>query len=335
MGRPAVAVRRARPPVRVRPGHRRADRPDGPALAGSPRVPGRPGAARGGDLVPARRAAWPRRSSRRTTRSSSRAASTRPTRRGRCVQDRPGVGIGAAHDIGPAIERAARGGRLEPGQFLEIADDPRRHGASGHAPRRRAAAAPARARARTSTRCRRCARRWRAASIRSASCSTRPRRGSAACARPFASPTTGCAAGWTRSSARSSAASLQEPIVTLRNGRYVVPVKAEARSRVKGIVHDASGSGQTLFIEPLVAVELGNAWREAQVAEAEEIARILDELSAFVAANADAAPRDPRRAGAVRPVGRQGDAGRGDGRRPGRDRRPARGRSCCRLATRA
>ena len=81
---------------------------------------------------------------------------------------------------------------------------------------------------------------------------------------------------------------LQEPIITLRNGRYVVPVKAEARSRVKGIVHDASGSGQTLFIEPLVAVELGNAWREAQVAEAEEIARILDELSALVAANAAA-----------------------------------------------
>ena len=68
----------------------------------------------------------------------------------------------------------------------------------------------------------------------------------------------------------------------------MVPVKAEARARVKGIVHDASGSGQTLFIEPLVAVELGNAWREAQVAEAEEIARILDELSAFVAANAAA-----------------------------------------------
>ena len=81
---------------------------------------------------------------------------------------------------------------------------------------------------------------------------------------------------------------LQEPIVTLRNGRYVVPIKAEARSRVKGIVHDASGSGQTLFIEPLIAVELGNAWREAQAAEAEEVARILDELSAFVAANAEA-----------------------------------------------
>jgi len=80
---------------------------------------------------------------------------------------------------------------------------------------------------------------------------------------------------------------LQEPLVTLRNGRYVVPVRADARGKVKGIVHDQSGSGQTLFIEPLVAVELGNAWREAQVAETEEVARILDELSALIAANAE------------------------------------------------
>ena len=78
---------------------------------------------------------------------------------------------------------------------------------------------------------------------------------------------------------------LQEPIVTLRNGRYVVPVRAEARAKVKGIVHDASGSGQTLFVEPLVVVELGNAWREAQAAVDEEEGRILDELSALVGAN--------------------------------------------------
>src|SRR6187200_865313 len=82
------------------------------------------------------------------------------------------------------------------------------------------------------------------------------------------------------------AGALQEPIVTLRNGRYVVPVRADARSRVKGIVHDSSGSGQTLFVEPLVVVELGNAWREAQAAVDEEVGRILDELSALVAANA-------------------------------------------------
>ena len=67
----------------------------------------------------------------------------------------------------------------------------------------------------------------------------------------------------------------------------MVPVRADARSQVKGIVHDASGSGQTLFVEPLVAVELGNAWREAQLAEAAEIERILDELSALVGSQAE------------------------------------------------
>ena len=53
--------------------------------------------------------------------------------------------------------------------------------------------------------------------------------------------------------------------MTLRNGRYVIPVRADARGRVRGIVHDQSGSGQTLFVEPLVAVDLANAWREAQL----------------------------------------------------------------------
>ncbi|HSH21072.1 MAG TPA: hypothetical protein VK992_00465, partial [Candidatus Caenarcaniphilales bacterium] len=80
---------------------------------------------------------------------------------------------------------------------------------------------------------------------------------------------------------------LQEPIITLRNGRYVVPVRADARGRVKGIVHDQSGSGQTLFVEPLVAFELGNAWREAQLAAEAEEERILDELSALVGGQAD------------------------------------------------
>jgi DNA mismatch repair protein MutS2 len=203
------------------------------------------------------------------------------------LQEKPGLGIGAAHDIGPAIERAVRGGRLEPSQFLEIATtlDATSRLATLLADERRPLlrdlgrelhALPA---------------------LRST------------LARSFdpvgelldtASPRL----GGLRSAVRVAydrlrrrldslvgselGNALQEPIITLRNGRYVVPVKSEARSRVKGIVHDASGSGATLFIEPLVAVELGNAWREAQVAEAEEIARILDELSAFVAANADA-----------------------------------------------
>ena len=80
---------------------------------------------------------------------------------------------------------------------------------------------------------------------------------------------------------------LQEPLVTLRNGRYVIPVRADQRGRVKGIVHDQSGSGQTVFIEPLVVVELGNAWREAQLAVEAEEERILDELSALVEGQSD------------------------------------------------
>ncbi|CAN5785184.1 endonuclease MutS2 [soil metagenome] len=84
------------------------------------------------------------------------------------------------------------------------------------------------------------------------------------------------------------AGTLQEPIITLRNGRYVVPVRAEAKGRVKGIVHDQSGSGQTLFIEPLVALEMGNAWREAQLSVQAEEERILDELSGLVETQAEA-----------------------------------------------
>lgn len=85
---------------------------------------------------------------------------------------------------------------------------------------------------------------------------------------------------------------LQEPIITLRNGRYVVPVRAEARGRVKGIVHDQSGSGQTLFVEPMIAIDLANAWREAQLAAQAEEERVLDELSAHVAADAEALGND-------------------------------------------
>jgi DNA mismatch repair protein MutS2 len=72
---------------------------------------------------------------------------------------------------------------------------------------------------------------------------------------------------------------LQDPIVTQRGGRYVVPVKAEHRGAVKGIVHDQSASGQTVFIEPLEILEANNALREAELAERLEVERIIDELS--------------------------------------------------------
>jgi len=201
------------------------------------------------------------------------------------LEDRPGVGIGAAHDMGPFIERAIRGGRLDPESFLAIADtlDATARLATSLADERRPL-------------------------LRELGRELHPLPAvRSTLARSFdpvgelldtASPRLGglraaVRVAYDRLRRRLDAlvgaelgGALQEPIVTLRNGRYVVPVKAEARSRVKGIVHDASGSGQTLFVEPLVAVELGNAWREAQVAEQEEVERILDELSALIAANA-------------------------------------------------
>jgi len=75
------------------------------------------------------------------------------------------------------------------------------------------------------------------------------------------------------------AKALQEQLVTQRGGRYVVPVKSEMRSAVKGIVHDQSASGATVFIEPLEILEANNALREAELAEGAEVRRVLDELS--------------------------------------------------------
>jgi DNA mismatch repair protein MutS2 len=202
-------------------------------------------------------------------------------------EERPGASIGAAHDIGPAIERSVRGGRLEPARFLEIAttldaagqlatvlEDDRRPLLRLVADDLHALPALRSTLARSFD------------PVGEVLDTASPRLGGLRAAVRVA---------YERLRRRLDSLvgaelgnALQEPIITLRNGRYVVPVKAEARSRVKGIVHDASGSGQTLFIEPMVAVELGNAWREAQAVETEEIARILDELSGLVALNAPA-----------------------------------------------
>ncbi len=72
---------------------------------------------------------------------------------------------------------------------------------------------------------------------------------------------------------------LQDALVTMRNGRYVVPVKQEHKRSVKGLVHDQSASGQTVFIEPMEVVEANNRLRELELAEAAEIARILHSFS--------------------------------------------------------
>ena len=80
---------------------------------------------------------------------------------------------------------------------------------------------------------------------------------------------------------------LREPIVTIRQGRYVVPVKSECKNDVPGLVHDVSSTGSTYFVEPMSAVNANNALRELELKEKKEIERILAELSAEAAAHRD------------------------------------------------
>jgi DNA mismatch repair protein MutS2 len=80
---------------------------------------------------------------------------------------------------------------------------------------------------------------------------------------------------------------LRDAVVTVRGGRWCIPVKASHQSRVPGLVHDHSGSGQTVFVEPAEVVKLNNELRDAELAERDEIQRILAGLTALIAADGD------------------------------------------------
>ena len=208
---------------------------------------------------------------------------------------RPHLTLGGAHDVRPSVDRALRGGVLAPAELLEIADtlaaaerwivglaraesaspvlaalveplDPQRAlraalaNAIGDDGQVLDSASPELARLR--------------AELRAAEEQLRRRLQDL-----VASPTLRPA--------------LQEPIVTQREGRYVLPVRAEARGQLRGIVHDQSASGATLFVEPFEVVELSNRWRQRQREEAEEVERVLRALSQDVAARGPALIEEP------------------------------------------
>lgn len=198
------------------------------------------------------------------------------------------IPLGGLHDLRPHVQRAVRGGMLEPGDLLEVADT-----------------------AASSRRLKRFLEQQEGVPILTAlsrmlgtfdhlEAEIRRAIDEAGEVRDDASP----ALAEIRRSKRilqnrmkerleafvrgPAARYLQDPIVTIREGRFVVPVKIEYRAQVPGIVHDQSASGSTLFIEPMEIVEMNNDLRELALKEREEVARILTRLSGLVARDADA-----------------------------------------------
>jgi DNA mismatch repair protein MutS2 len=193
------------------------------------------------------------------------------------VRAQPSAGLGGARDVREALRRSRLGGSLDPQQLTEIADTIRAaeklfadvHPYPPLAAKARFARPP----------------RDVADAIEQAIAGTgevldraSPRLGSLRAAlRAAQARLQQRLDGLLRSPELARA--LQEQLVTQRGGRYVVPVKSEMRSAVKGIVHDQSASGATVFIEPLEILEANNALREAELAESAEVQRVLDELS--------------------------------------------------------
>ncbi len=207
---------------------------------------------------------------------------------GECIDRNGRLPMGGAHDMRPEVEAAERGRVLLPAELVDIADTLRAAGLSRRAVVRDAARWPGLAEIAISL--------DECPALADALRETLDDEGHVL---DGASP----ALRKIRASRRSvhdrllrqlstlvsksgARAYLQEALITQRAGRYVVPVKADFRARVPGVVHDTSDSGATLFIEPLALVEVGNRHRELEIQEEKEVARILRELSSLVAAEA-------------------------------------------------
>lgn len=193
------------------------------------------------------------------------------------LRAQPSAGIGGARDVRDALRRARLGGTLDPQQLIEIADTVRAAEKLFSDVR---PYPPLAAKARFARPPRDIADAIEHAVAATGEVLDRasPRLGSLRAAlRAAQARLQQRLDGLLRSP--DLARALQEQLVTQRGGRYVVPVKAEMRGAVKGIVHDQSASGATVFIEPLEILEANNALREAELAESAEVQRVLEELS--------------------------------------------------------
>ncbi|MDP9249805.1 MAG: endonuclease MutS2, partial [Chloroflexota bacterium] len=197
----------------------------------------------------------------------------------RLVDEQAQASVGGARDIRAALERASRGGRLTPTELLDVAATLHATGqfaarlADWHGPHLRGVREALDEAPELRTRIER--------SVDEAGEILDSASNALASIRKRLRTAQDRVRDRLNTMLRSSdlAGVIGEAIVTLRAGRYVIPIRAEAKGRVKGIVHDQSASGATLFVEPLGVVELNNAWTQATLDEAREEERILDELS--------------------------------------------------------
>ena len=246
--------------------------------------------------------------------------------------------LGGLHDVAAEVERARIGGVLAPEDLLRVGQHPGGRAAAARVPRRAAGEAPH---------------------------ALGDRRGAAA---PFAGSRMRSTVAWVRTATVLDDASpdlrrlrnllrtlqnrvrdkldslihggehqkhLQEALVTVRNGRYVIPVKQEYKANFPGIVHDQSASGATVFIEPMAVVELNNQLRTAEAEEEEEVHRVLSTLSGLVGDEAAAIAGHSGRPGRTGSGLRQRPAEPGDGRRSSRRSTTRAGWSCAVRGTRS